>query len=142
MKHTWSFVLCLMVNLACTSIVAQGPSTRTLEVKMTFTGEGNVSNSNAIHIYLFDKPEIDSGAIPISWASATENGQNVSIGGLTATTVYLVAAYGDYDPTMGPPPRETPVSFYLPGDPYPKAIELDKEKTEIDFTFDDSIRMP
>jgi hypothetical protein len=121
---------------------AQDPVSKTLEAKVTYNGAGEVDSTHAIHIYLFDTPDISSGAMPIGWNSSYKNGAAVTMSGISASTVYLVVAYGDYDVTPGPPPSGTPVSFYLPGNPDPTPIEMDKAKVEIAFEFDDSAKMP
>ncbi len=121
--------------------LAQSSATKTLEAKVTYTGAGDVDSTYAVHLYPFDTPDINSGAMPIAWSSSHKNGETVTMSGISASTVYLVVAYGDYD-VATEPPSGTPVSLYLPGNPYPTPIEMNKPKVEIDFEFDDSNRMP
>ena len=123
----------------CSPVAAQ--SARQLIVKATYSGQGEVDAAKQIFLYLFDSPEIAQGAMPIAMMTSAKNGADVVFNGLTPPVVYLVAAYGDFDP-MGPPPSGTPVAFYLPGDPTPTGIPIDEEKVTIEFSFDDSIRMP
>jgi hypothetical protein len=137
-KLVFVFAIAILLTIA----FSQGFETKTLKAKVTYAGEGEVDSTKQIHVYLFDTPNIDSGAMPIAWNSSSENGKSVSFSGLTAETLYLVAAYGDYDPTMGPPPSGTPVSYYVPGNPYPTPIEMNESEVEIEFEFDDSATMP
>lgn len=133
----------LMVVLSIGAVVlGQGAATKTLEAKVTYTGEGEVDSTHAIHIYLFDTPDIGSGSMPIAWNSSYRNGEPVTMSGISAGTVYLVVAYGDYDVTTGPPPSGTPVSFYLPGSPVPSPIEMSEPTVKVEFEFDDAVRMP
>lgn len=137
----WSVFLAVILSIgAC--LCAQNPATKTLEAKVSYTGAGEVDSTHAIHIYLFDTPDIGSGSMPIAWNSSHKNGEAVSMSGISAGTVYLVVAYGDYDVTTGPPPSGTPVSFYLPGNPYPTPIKMDESVVKIEFEFDDAARMP
>ena len=116
---------------------------RKLNVKVTYQGTGEVNSSSGIHLYLFDNPNISEGSMPIGMTSVHENGGVAAFEGLSYQAVYVVGAYGDYDPMAGPPPTGTPVAFFRPGDPAgATAIPLDGEVTEISFEFDDSIRMP
>lgn len=143
MRNTLKFCsMCLLAScLLLFSVPAAAQSPSQLVVKATYSGEGEVSGTSQIYLYLFDSPDIGQGAMPISMMTSARNGADVTFNGLTASTVYLVAAYGDYDP-MGPPPSGTPVSFYLPGNPIPTGIPLNEEKVTVEFTFDDSVRMP
>ena len=140
-RARWFVLLAIVMGMVAMAF-AQDSVSKTLEAKVTYTGAGEVDSTHAIHIYLFDTPDISSGAMPIGWNSSYKNGAPVTMSGISASTVYLVAAYGDYDVTTGPPPSGTPVSFYLPGNPYPTPIEMDKAKVEIAFEFDDSATMP
>lgn len=142
MIRTRWFVLLAVVTAMAGFSLAQSSTTKTLEAKVTYTGAGEVDSTHAIHVYLFDTPDISSGAMPIGWNSSHKNGAAVTMSGISAGTVYLVVAYGEYDVTTGPPPSGTPVSFYIPRNPSPTPIEMDKSTVEIAFEFDDSAKMP
>jgi hypothetical protein len=137
---TTIFILAAFVFLSVPSVFAQ--ETRELRVKASYTGTGTVDSTHGIHLYLFDTPDISAGSMPIGMSSAWENGSVVVFSGISSQTVYLAGAYGDYDPSMGPPPSGTPVSLYRPGEPTPTPIAMDRAVVEIEFAFDDSFRMP
>jgi hypothetical protein len=123
---------------------------KALKVRVTYKGPGEVDQSHGIYLFLFDNPDFvqsPGSVMPIAFQSTRANEQSVTFAGLTASTVYLVAAFdekGAYDITMGAPPSGTPVALYRPGDsqiPTPISLEEGKE-IEIKFQFDDSNRMP
>lgn len=120
----------------------QGQQAKELSVKVQYQGAGEVDSRNGIHLYLFDTPNISAGSMPIAMSSAWQNGSEVTFSYIHNATVYMVGAYGAYDPNMGPPPTGTPVAFYRAGEPTPTPIAMDKDKVQIEFTFDDSFRMP
>jgi len=142
--------LVVAVLLAGLALMLAGPSARAqgsakeLRVKATYSGQGQVDAKSGIHLYLFDSPDFASGAVmPINMTSVHENGGVATFSGLTQKTVYMVAAYGGDELTMGPPPSGTPVAMYRPGDPsMPTPIAMEKDVVEVEFAFDDSFRIP
>ncbi|MFZ0428415.1 MAG: hypothetical protein WAO20_09885 [Acidobacteriota bacterium] len=137
-----ALVLGVLALLAFAQVSAQN-SSRELRVKLTYSGPGQVDAAHGIHLYVFDTPDISTGSMPIAMDSARENGAVLVVPGLTQEKVYLVAAYGDYDTMMGPPPSGTPIALYKPGDVnMPTPIAMDKDKVEVEFQFDDSMKMP
>lgn len=141
-KRGWLVVLATMVVGLLLLPAAFAQSSKELRVKVAYKGTGDVSSGSGIHLYLFDTPDISSGSMPIGMTSAWENDSVVVFSYLSNPTVYLVGAYGNYDPMMGPPPTGTPVAFYRAGEPSPTPINMDQDKVEIEFIFDDSFRMP
>ena len=137
-------VLLVALSLAAALLIdSTAQSSRELHVKMTYSGTEEVDSAKGIHVYLFDTPNISEGAMPIGMQSAFRNGEVLKFAGLTPSTVYLVAAYGDYDPMMGPPPSGTPVALYRPGDPgVPTPVSMEPGTVEIEFDFDDAFLMP
>jgi hypothetical protein len=136
-----SFAFLILAATWFCPVLAQTSSPRCLEVKVSYTGPGEVGNGKGIHLYLFDTPDIAQGVLPIGMRSTYKNSEVVVFNAVTVSPVYLVAAYGGFD-LMGPPPSGTPVAFYEAGNPRPTPIELNERKMEILFTFDDSIVMP
>lgn len=138
----------LTVNFG--SALAHAQDLIELRVTVQYDGSGPVNEQHGIHLFFFDSPDFASGdpnVIPIAMRTVYSNGQTVVLAGLRQETVYLVAAYnedGSYDTPMGPPPSGTPVAIYRADDPAaPTPIALKGEPTvAIDFTFDDSDRMP
>lgn len=146
MKATRALLICLCVGTLITLTVAPlcaQSQAKELRVKLTYTGSGTVDATHGIHLYAFDTPNISEGSMPIAMDSVYENGGEVVFSYITQSPVYLAAAYGDFDAMMGPPPSGTPVALYKPGDVnMPTPIQMDKDKVEVDFTFDDSMKMP
>jgi hypothetical protein len=140
MKRVLAIGLMVVVCLACGYVWAQEGS-KTLKVKVTYEGEGEVDSTHGIHLFLFDTPDIGQGAMPINMNSVFKNDGVISFSSIRTENVYLVGAYGDLS-LMGPPPSGTPVSFYKPGQPTATAILMDKDEVEIHFVFDDSNKMP
>lgn len=126
------------------TLAAQDTVGKTLRVKLTYSGTGEVGESAPIHLYLFDSPEFTSGAVlPIAIESSTQNGTVIEVNGLMDKEVYAVAAYGDFPAQSGPPPSGTPVGVYMPaGAMGIEPILMDKDSIEIDFQFNDAIRIP
>ena len=71
---------------------AQG---RTLKVTVNYTGSGEVSATNAIHLSVFDTHTIGQATVPIANVIATANGETVTVENVTASTVYLGAEYDE-----------------------------------------------
>lgn len=141
MKKLAFATVLFLFSLSSPSIAQQ---TRSLKVKASYAGPGEVDQTHQIHLFVFDTPNIQAGTMPIGFGRVAENGGTVQVNHLTAETVYLVGVYdekGTYNSPQGPPPAGTPVSFYKPGSPEPSPINL-KETSEIEFVFDDSDRMP
>lgn len=122
-------------------------ATRTLKVKVDYTGAGPVDEKHKIFVFLFDSPDFVQGAaMPIGSASATSKSQTVSFESLEQSRVYVTAIYdkgGGYDGRSGPPPSGSPAGMYskTPGTPEP--IDIPEGKTvEIELTFDDSFTLP
>ncbi len=137
--------LLVALLLAAVTVPSQAAaqSGRELHVKASYSGAGEVDSAQGIHVYLFDTPNISEASIPIGMRSAHRNGEVLKFPGITQSTVYLVAAYGDYDPMMGPPPSGTVVAMYKPGDPAGATpVAMEEETVEIEFDFDDAFRMP
>jgi hypothetical protein len=138
----------LAVSLVALAILANAQSKpdRTLEVKLNYTGAGKVDQNHKIFIFLFDTPDFMQGnAMPIGSQSATAKDQTVTFSGLSAATVYAVAAFdpkGEYDGMSGPPPTGSSLGMYSkdPGTPGPVNLEAGKT-THVDLAFDDTSKM-
>lgn len=134
--------VCALIGLGVSMVLAQDQP-RELRVKLTYSGPGTVDAAHGIHLYVFDSPDIGTGSMPIAMDSVHKNGAELVFGSITQPTVYLAAAYGDYDAMSGPPPSGTPVALYKPGDVnMPTPIQMDKDTVEVEFRFDDSMKMP
>lgn len=117
----------------------------TLEVKLTYTGAGEVDQNHRIWVYLFDTPEIGAGSIPFQVGSASSQGQVLTLSGIVQSPVYLAAIYdsnGYYD-GMSPPASGSPVTLYGIETGAAAPINMtEDETTKIEVSFDDSIRVP
>jgi hypothetical protein len=125
----------------------QEASSRTLKVKLHYSGTGLVDEKHKIFVFLFDTPDFVQGgdATPISWGSATAKDATITISAIPKSPVYLIAAYdptGQYD-ASSPPPSGSSLAIYgkTPGQPDPIGIDAGKT-TEIDVRFADDMKMP
>ncbi len=122
-------------------------ASRTLKVKLNYTGSGTVDAEHRVMFFLFDTPEFMQGsAMPIGSASASAKDETVVFSDVQTSPVYVVATYdptGGYDGQSGPPPSGSSMGMYskTPGTPEPVKIEPG-ETTEIELAFDDSFKMP
>ena len=125
---------------------AQSKPDRTLEVKLNYTGAGKVDQSHKIFVFVFDTPDFMQGnAMPIANQAATAKDQTLTFSGLSAATVYAVAAFdpkGEYDGMSGPPPAGSSLGMYSKEPGTPGAVNLEAGKTaHVDLAFDDTAKM-
>ena len=122
---------------------AQG---RSLNVTVTYQGSGEVSASNAIFLSAWDSPDFEAGALPIANQVVQENGATVSLENLSSATVYLTALYDAQGGWTGVTavPSGTPAGVYSTDEfGAPTAIAVgDGQTVDVEFTFDDTFRMP
>ena len=125
----------------------KAPATRTLKIKLNYTGAGTVDAKHRIAVFLFDTPDFMAGNVMfIAKDTASAKDAVVTFSGLTASPIYAAAAFdpaGDYDGESGPPPQGSSVGIYskTPGTPAP--IEIEPGKTvQVELAFDDTIKMP
>lgn len=126
----------------------QGSTSRTVRVKVSYTGTGTVDGKHKIYVAIWNSPDFMTGSSgpPIAVGSATEKNGTVTITGVTSSPVYASAAYdpnGNWDGQSGPPPSGSSLGLYskTPGKPEP--IEVAAGKTAgVDLAFDDSTKMP
>jgi len=126
---------------------AQTKPDRTLQLKLNYTGAGKVDQNHKIVVFLFDSPDFMQGNVmPIGSQSATAQDETLTFPNLSASTVYLAAAFdpkGEYDGMSGPPPSGASIGMYSkePGIPAPVSLEAGKT-THIELAFNDSAKMP
>jgi hypothetical protein len=121
--------------------------TRTLNVKLNYTGAGTVDEKHKIFLFIFDSPDfMQGGAMPIGMMPGSAKDGTVTFADLTSSPIYVTAAYdpsGGYDGQSGPPPSGASLGMYskTPGKPEPVEIEAGKSAT-IELPFDDTAKMP
>jgi len=123
----------------------QNQASRTLKVKLNYTGAGKVDQNHKVFVFLFDSPDFVSGGVmPFATQTASAKDETVTFGAISAPEVYAVAAYdpsGGYDGASGPPPSGSSLGIYAKeGKPEPVRIEAGKT-AQIDLPFDDSFKM-
>jgi hypothetical protein len=125
---------------------AKAPASRTLKVKLNYTGAGTVDDKHKIIVFLFDSPDFVQGnAMPVGVQQASAKNETATFADLATSPVYVVAVF---DPTgqyegMSAPPSGSSMGMYskTPGTPDPVRIEPG-ETVEIQMTFDDTVKMP
>jgi hypothetical protein len=122
-------------------------ATRTLRVKLHYTGSGTVDDKHKIQVFVFDTPDFTQGnAMPTGMKMAASKDETVTFSDIAGSPVYVVAVYdptGGYDGASGPPPTGSSLGMYSKEPPAPAPINIDAGKTvEIDLPFDDSSKMP
>ncbi len=119
---------------------------RTLQVKVHYSGSGTVDEKHKIFVELWDTPDFMQGnARPVVVKPAVSKDDTVTFSGFAASPAYVTAAYdptGNYDGESGPPPAGSSLGMYskTPGKPEPINVETGKT-VQIDLTFDDTTKM-
>ena len=122
-------------------------SSRTLKIKLKYTGAGTVDEKHRIFVVLFDSPEFThGGAMPMATKAATAKDETVTFSDLTTSPVYIAASYdpsGNYDGESGPPPSGASLGMYskTPGTPEPVTLEAGKT-VQVEVVFNDTVKMP
>jgi hypothetical protein len=140
-------VLIMASALQYGSAQEKTPASRTLKVKLHYTGSGTIDEKHKILVFLFDSPAFMQGeGMPFAMKSATSKDETVTFSDVVKSPVYVTAVYdpaGSYDGQSGPPPSGASLGLYskTPGQPAP--VNLDEGKTvEINLAFDDTTKMP
>jgi hypothetical protein len=125
----------------------KGKASRTLNVKLDYSGAGRVDAKHKIIVFLFDSPEFTQGtAMPIAMKAAEAKDETVAFAELDKSPVYVVSVYdptGGYDGQSGPPPSGSSMGMYskTPGTPEPVKVEAG-QTVGIELPFDDTAKMP
>ncbi len=125
-----------------------GDASRTLKVKLKYSGAGTVDGKRQIFVFLFDSPgfmQSPENAMPIGRETASSKNATVTFSDLASSPVYLVAVFdptGAYD-GMSAPRSGSCVSIYGSTPSQPEPIKIEPGKTvEMELAFDDSVKMP
>ena len=122
-------------------------ATRTLKVKVHYTGSGTVDDQHKIYLALWDSPDFATSrsAIPIAVQAASSKDQTVTFDAVSASPVYVSAAF---DPSgqwnaQSAPPSGSSLAMYSKAPPKPGAIEIRPGDTAtVDLSFDDRVKVP
>ena len=114
---------------------------RSLEVAVTYKGQGEVSKAHEVTVFLFTDPNITEASQPVAIGTVEENGGHCAFSGLPPV-VYIAVVYDDkgtYERDSAPPPG-TPVMLYGMASGAAEAVKPGKD-AKVTVTFDDSNRM-
>ena len=93
-------------------------ATRTLKVKLNYTGSGTVDDKHKIQVFMFDTPDFTQGnAMPTGMQNTSAKDGSVTFSDIAGSPVYVVAVYaptGGYDGQSGPPPSGSSLGMRLP----------------------------
>jgi hypothetical protein len=122
-------------------------TTRTLKVKVTYTGAGTVDEKHKIQVFLFDSPDFVQGnAMPTGMQMTAAKDGSVTFSDISSSPVYVAAVFdpsGGYDGQSGPPPSGSSIGMYTKEPPKPGPIAIEAGKTaEVEVAFDDTAKMP
>jgi hypothetical protein len=147
MKKSLFLAGILFLAFGFQSARAQDKSSRTLKVKLHYTGSGTVDDKHKIFVFMFDSPDFTQGNVmPIGSQTAAGKDETVTFSAIDKSPVYIVAAFdpsGGYDGQSGPPPTGSSLGMYSKQPPQPEPIAIDQGKTvQVDLPFDDTAKMP
>ena len=126
---------------------AQEKASRTLKVKVNYTGSGTVDDKHKIQVFIFDSPDFASGnGMPTGMQMTAAKDGTVTFADVAGSPVYIATVYdptGGYDGQSGPPPSGSSLGMYTKEPPKPAPVDIEAGKTvEIEVAFDDSAKMP
>lgn len=147
-KIFWAAIPALLVmaafQAAPQSQSQTAPASRTLKVKLNYTGSGTVDAKHEILVFVFDGPDFQDGELPpIGQDQASAKDATLTFQDITSSPVYVAAVYdpsGNYEgDTL--PPSDASVGLYeknqKPGTPAP--IKIAPGKTvQVTLSFNDS----
>lgn len=114
-----------------------------VKVTVTYKGKGTVDANHRLWVWIFDTPDINSGAIPIGERSLEKNGDVAAFEALAPEKVWIAVAYDEQGGFQGsaPPPTGAPVAFYSEEGGPPTAV-TPGAAAAVTVVFDESVRMP
>ncbi|HVN79359.1 MAG TPA: hypothetical protein VMW38_10210 [Terriglobia bacterium] len=135
-------VLLAILAVGWTQTSLKAAASKTLKVKLNYTGSGPLDEKHKIHVLLFDSDPYNSTTFEpmVSKTAGTKN-ETVIFTDLHTSPVYAIAFYDKY--ASGQPESGSPVGIYGDGPGKMAPIKLEEEKTvEIEIAFDDSTKVP
>jgi len=147
MKKALCFAATLVLLGSAVQFATAQDKTRTLKIKINYTGSGSVDDKHKIQVFIFDSPDFTGGnAMPTGMQMTAAKDGTVTFSDITSSPIYAAAIYdptGGYDGQSGPPPSGSSAGIYTKEPPKPAPIEIEAGKTiQVDLPFDDSIKMP
>ena len=119
-------------------------ATNDVAVTINYTGKGVVDATHSVLVFLFAEPTVGPTSRPLGPPQIVQkNGATVTFKDVTATPVYVFAAYNDkggYDGLSGPPPVGTPIGVYTRTATAPPTPVTPGAKTAVKLTFSDAKR--
>jgi hypothetical protein len=116
-----------------------------LEVTVSYAGPGEVDASHALYLALYPTADMQAGNI-IATQIVSSSGDTASFENVGAATVYLTAFYdqqGGWTGTTAVPSGSPAGAYVEAGSFAPAPIEVGAGETvRVEFTFDDTFRMP
>ncbi|MEQ1474515.1 MAG: hypothetical protein ABLQ96_11860 [Candidatus Acidiferrum sp.] len=143
-------IVIALLCLVCTSEYGkaqEGSPLRGLRVTVHYKGSGAVDEKHKILLFLFDSPDFGRNHVmPFAAMSTSSKDGAVTFNDVAKSPAYVGAVYdpsGNYAERQGPPPSGSSLGIYskTPGQPAPVKVEAGKT-VEVEFTFDDSVKMP
>ncbi|HVN06862.1 MAG TPA: hypothetical protein VMT86_20730 [Bryobacteraceae bacterium] len=137
----------LLLGSAFQFAKAQEKASRTLKVKVNYTGSGTVDEKHKIQVFIFDSPDFATGnGMPTGMQMTEAKDGTVTFTDIAGSPVYVATVYdptGGYDGQSGPPPSGASLGMYSKEPPKPGPVDIEAGKTvEIEVAFDDSAKMP
>jgi hypothetical protein len=127
------------------SVSARAASGAAGEVKVTvkYTGKGDVDDRHRLWVWIFDSPNIGASSMPIGETSVDTNGGVAVFDGISASQVWIAAAYDVHGgfAGMAPPPSGSPASTYGMASGAPAPV-TPGENGAVTLAFDDTFKMP
>ncbi len=141
------FSLCLL-TLVVGAKAQDKATSRSIQVKLHYTGNGTVDEHHKIFVAIWDSPDFMSGTatMPMLVKATDSKDGTVTFSDFTKSPVYVSSVYdpnGTWDGQSGPPPSGSSLGLYskTPGKPEP--VDVEPGKTEkIVLTFNDTAKMP
>ena len=131
----------LLVAFGPNGLSAQQPESN-VNVTVSYTGKGTVSDANQIWVFLFKTPDVNASSQPLDVRALGKNGSTAQFTAVGSEPVYVYVLYdekGGYDGRLGPPPAGTPIGMYSLDKKTAAPVKAAKG-TQLKITFGDSVR--
>lgn len=148
MKKYLSAMLGMLLLAVLANTVHAGQTaaaSRTLKMKVQYTGTGTVDEKHKIYVFLFNSTDFMQGqGQPIATNTIASKDQTVTFSDLNDSPVYAAVVYdpsGNYD-GQSQPPTGSSTAIYAKSPNVPEPITIEPGKSaEVSITFDDTHKM-